>query len=346
MLTLQKKLNAERELHREAVRSSVAENSSFDQAYAVMNVLATIVASYGLLADSAAVVIGAMVIAMLLGPISGMGLALVDGNSRLLWKASTAIAGGVIVVFVTALVIGFFNKEIPASREMMERTAPNLFDLMIALGGGAAGAYAVISPRLSIAFVGVAIATALVPPLSTCGMFLARGQFALSGGAFLLTLANIVGIQFASSVVFYLNGFRNITKGKKLRSGVLVEDIVSVAVLLVLGGVLAANLHGLVAKELYETAVRKVLKADLVQYTGAYLSDVRFSHTDGSVIVRALVRGPAPFSAQQVAKMESTLPPPPGQLRSELRVRYVHTTVMTGKGPLFSPEDIAPGDAR
>jgi uncharacterized hydrophobic protein (TIGR00271 family) len=345
MLKLRQNVTAEGERHKEAVRSSVADNSSFDQAYVVMNVLATIVASYGLLADSAAVVIGAMVIAMLLGPISGMGLALVDGNSRLLRKASTAIVGGVLVVFVTALVIGFFNKEVPAARQMMERTSPNLFDLMIALGGGAAGAYAVISPRLSVAFVGVAIATALVPPLSTCGMFLARGEFALSGGAFLLTLANIVGIQCACSVVFYLNGFRDITKGKKLSRGVLVEDLVSVAVLLVLGGVLTTNLHGLVAKELYERAVRNALKADLVHYPGAYLADVRLSRTDGSVIVRALVRGPVPFSAQQIAEMESTLPAPRGQLRSELRVRYVHTTVMTGKGPLFSPEDIAPGYA-
>ena len=293
MLTLREKVNAERELHRAAVRSSVAENSSFDEAYVVMNVLATIVASYGLLADSTAVVIGAMVIAMLLEPISGVGLALVDGNSHLLRKASTTIVGGLLVVLVTAFAIGFFNKEVPASREMMERTSPNLFDLMIALGGGAAGAYAVISPRLSIAFVGVAIATALVPPLSTCGIFLARGEFALSGGAFLLTLANIVGIQFASSVVFYLNGFRYITKGDKVVRGVLVEDIVSVAVLLVLGGVLTATLHGLVAKELYERTVRNVLKADLVQYPGAYLANVRFSHTDKSIIVRALVRGPA-----------------------------------------------------
>ena len=94
MLTLREKVNAERELHRAAARSSVAENSSFDQPYAVMNILATIVTSYGLLADRAAVVIGGMVIAMLLGPISGVGLALVDGNSLLLRKASTALIDG------------------------------------------------------------------------------------------------------------------------------------------------------------------------------------------------------------------------------------------------------------
>ena len=294
-MTQREKMNAEGELHRKVVRSSVAENSVFDRAYAVMNILATIVASYGLLADSAAVVIGAMVIAMLLGPISGVALALVDGDNRLLREALTALIAGVLLVFVTAFLIGFFNKEIPASREMMDRTAPNLFDLMIALGGGAAGAYAVISPRLSVAFVGVAIATALVPPLSTCGMFLARGQFALSGGAFLLTLTNIVAIQFASSVVFYLNGFCHITKGKKQDRGVLVEDLVSVVLLLVLGAVLTANFHALVSKEIYETAIRKALKSAVVQHPGAYLADVRFSRTDGSVIVQALVRGPAPL---------------------------------------------------
>jgi uncharacterized hydrophobic protein (TIGR00271 family) len=338
-VTSQERLNAEKEPHGAAVRSRVDDDSSFDTAYVVMNVLATVVASYGLLADSAAVVIGAMVIAMLLGPISGMGLALADGNSRLLRKASATIVGGIVVVFITACVIGFFNKEVPATREMMTRTAPNLFDLMIAIAGGAAGAYAVISRRLSVAFVGVAIATALVPPLATCSLFLARGEFALSGGAFLLTLANIVGIQAASSVVFYLNGFREITKGEKLSRGVLAEGIVSAAALLVLGGVLTATLHGLVAKELYERAVRKVLKADLVRYPGAYLADVRFSRTDESIVVQALVRGPESLSARQVAEMEATLPPAPGQRRLELRVRYVHTTVMSGKGLLFSPED-------
>jgi uncharacterized membrane protein len=75
---------------------------------------------------------------------------------------------------------------------------------MVALGGGAAGAYAWISPRLSIALVGVAIATALVPPLATCSPFLARADFALAGGALLLAVSNIVAIQFASSVRRYL----------------------------------------------------------------------------------------------------------------------------------------------
>ena len=341
MSTLREQAQAERGRHKAAVRSSVAENASCDSAYVVMNVLATVVATYGLLSDSAAVVIGAMIIAMLLGPISGVGLALVDGDNRLLWKAASALLCGVLIVLGAALVIGFFNQEIPASREMMMRTEPNIFDLMIALGGGAAGAYAVISPRLSVVFVGVAIATALVPPLLTCSLFLVRGEFGLAAGAFLLALANIVAIQFASSVVFFVNGFHEIAKHAASRWEGWLENGVSVAGLLILGGVLLANLHGLVRSELYKNAVHKTLQADLVPYPGAYLADVRFTRSGESTIVRALVRGPTPFSAAQVADMERTLPPPPGQRRSELWIRYVHTMVMSGQGPVYVAEDTA-----
>jgi uncharacterized hydrophobic protein (TIGR00271 family) len=331
---------------RAAVRASVAENSSFDQAYVVMNVLATIVACYGLLADSPAVVIGAMIIAMLLGPISGLGLALVDGDSELLRKALRSIIGGVLVVLITAFVVGLFNREIPATHEMLTRTAPNLFDLMVALGGGAAGAYACISPRLSIAFVGVAIATALVPPLATCSLFVARGEAELAGEAFLLALTNIVAIQFAASAVFYLSGFRAVATGDKLSRGVLLKHAVSVAVLILLTVVLTLNLHKLVSTEQYQSAVRAALKADLAQYPGAYLAEVRYSNTDQQTIVRALVRAPAPFSAEQVGKMQSHLPPMPGRMPVELRVRYVPTTVMSAKGPLFSANDTASGGGK
>ena len=274
------------------MRSTVVENASFDTAYVVMNVLATIVATYGLLGDSTAVVIGAMVIAMLLGPISGIDLALVDGYKRLLAKVATALGGGILIVLGTAFLVGLFNQEIPASREMLERTAPNVFDLMIALGGGAAGAYAIISPRLNVAFVGVAIATALVPPLSVCTLFLARGEFELSAGALLLALTNIVAIQCASSVVFFAHGFHDITKRAKLTWEAVAEDGVSVAALVVLGLVMTANLHAMVDQVVYQNAVRRTLRADLSRHPEAYLADVRFRRTQGRTLVHAVVRGP------------------------------------------------------
>ena len=326
---------------RVAVRASVAENAAFDMAYGVMNVLATIVAAYGLLANSPAVIIGAMVIAMLLGPIAGIGLALVDGDQRLLRTAATALVGGVLLVLGTGWLVGRFHTDLPATREMLARTAPNLFDLMVALGGGAAGAYAAISPRLNVAFVGVAIATALVPPLTTCSLFLARGDFALAAGAFLLALTNIVAIQCAYSVVFFVYGFHGITARAARTWGAVVENGVSVVALGVLGLVMAANLHAMVGRELYENTVRQTLRADLTRHPEASLVDVRFRHTGERTLVYAVVRGPTPFSAAQVAEMERTLPPPPGQRGSVLWVRYVHTTEMSGQGPVSPAEDPA-----
>ena len=117
------------------MRADIAAASLFDWPFVVMNVLAAVVASYGLLLDSSAVVIGAMILAMLLGPISGVALALVDGDAHLLGRASLAVAGGVSVVLITAVIIGLVHKDVPVTHQMLERTSPNFFELMIALAG-------------------------------------------------------------------------------------------------------------------------------------------------------------------------------------------------------------------
>jgi len=136
----------------------------------------------------------------------------------------------VLIVLATAIVLGFVHKDVPTTHQMLERTSPNFFELMIALAGGAAGAYASISPRLSVAFVGVAIATALVPPLASCGLLLARGDFDLAEGAFLLAVMNIVAIQSSASFVMWASG---IAPGK-LRE-LIAPNLLSVAILLLLG---------------------------------------------------------------------------------------------------------------
>lgn len=182
------------------VRANIDLNSQFDAAYVIMNGLATVVACYGLFANSPAVVIGAMIIAMLLGPIAGVSLGLVDGNNALVGKALPTLIGGFSVVYGTAFMLGMIHHDIPLTDEIYGRTTPNLIDLLIALGGGAAGAFSMISPRLSVAFVGVAIATALVPPFSSSAICLARGEFELAFGAFLLAFTNIVAIQVAGSL--------------------------------------------------------------------------------------------------------------------------------------------------
>jgi uncharacterized hydrophobic protein (TIGR00271 family) len=217
--------------------------------------LAATIASYGLFANSPAVVIGAMIIAMLLGPITGISLALVDSDLKFLLKSLTTLFAGALVVITTGLVIGTIQDDLPLTEEILARTSPNLADLVIALAGGAAGAYATVSPRLSVAFVGVAIATALVPPLCAANILFTRGEISLGSGALLLTFTNIVAIQFASSVVFWLTGFRNISRTKGLSFFVFAKsNAVSIVILCVLVFVLTDSLHKILARKLFESS--------------------------------------------------------------------------------------------
>ena len=252
------------------LREAIRTGAKFDSAFVLMNILSAVIASYGLLENSPAVVIGAMIIAMLLGPIAGTALALVDGDTRSLAKTATSLAGGIAVVLGTGLLIGFIHSSIPITDEIAARTTPNLMDLMIALAGGAAGAYATVSSRLSVAFVGVAIATALVPPICSGSILLARGEFALSGGAYLLAFTNIVAIQVAFSVVLWLKGFRQVSAVAGLNAGMFLRrNLISVLILAVLAVVLTGNLRSVVTRQVFQGAVRHALREALAKSPGS-----------------------------------------------------------------------------
>lgn len=246
------------------VRQQIHTDALLTGSYLLMNTLATIIACYGLLANSTAVVIGAMLVAMLLGPITGIALGLVDGDNTLLRQSLLAELVGVIAVVSVAFVIGTIHRDIPISSEMMARTAPNIMDLIIALAGGAAGTYATVSPRKSAGLVGVAIATALVPPLSTGSTLLARGEVQLAFGAFLLFFANFVAIQFASSLVLWAMGFHKITLiVRQTTKDVLIRNVFSVLLLIGLTVFLGFNFKQTIARQRLETRVRQVVSINL-----------------------------------------------------------------------------------
>ena len=329
----------------DTVEQTIRNGSAFSLSYLLMNVLAATIACYGLFANSPAVVIGAMIVAMLLGPITGIGLALVESDAALLRKGLLTLLGGAAGVIVIAFILGTVHKAIPITGEIMARTAPNLLDLMIALAGGTAGAYAMVSPRLSVAFVGVAIATALVPPLASGGILLARGDTQLALGAFLLAFTNMVAIQFASSAVLWLTGFRKVTRGAGLGlRDFVVRNAVSIVILLALGVILAANLQHVVAQQVFESTSRGLLQRQVETSPGSYLAEVRFETTPGTTIVRAVTRGPAAPSAAQVAAMEATLPAPPDGTVLELRVRFVRTEIINRDGQMFEDAQFGMGD--
>jgi uncharacterized hydrophobic protein (TIGR00271 family) len=320
-----------------AVRAGIDLNSGFDAPFVTMNVLATVIACYGLFENSPAVVIGAMIIAMLLGPISGIALGLVDRNDRLLRKALTTLAGGVVLVYATAFVLGRVHSEFPLTEEIYGRTAPDLMDLMIAVGGGAAGAYAMISSRLMLSFVGVAISTALVPPLASSAICVARGEYRMGLGALLLAFANIIGIQVAGSIVMWLGGYRGLEPRSPASSGIK-RNALSVTVLCVLAVLLGLNLRRMIINEVYESSVRRILKDAAATHKGAYLEEVRFQHDLKSSLVVAVYRTPEPFTPQEVSVIEPKLPLRPGEHTIQLHIRSIPVTVTSKDGYIYSSQ--------
>jgi uncharacterized hydrophobic protein (TIGR00271 family) len=326
-------------------RHSIRDGAKLDFPYILMNTLSAVIASYGLLENSPAVVIGAMIIAMLLGPIAGTALSLVDGDNASLLGSAVSLLCGVAVVLVTGIVIGLIHRDIPVTDEILSRTTPNLMDLMIALAGGAAGGFATVSTRLSVAFVGVAIATALVPPICSGSILFARGEFRLGLGAYLLAFTNIVAIQVAFSVVLWCKGFRRVSDIAGLNLwGFLRRHLVSVALLGVLAFVLTENLQRAVAHEVFEGAVRHALRLAISRTPGSYLADVHLESGEKSTIIRAVVRGPRQPSVGDVAALAASLPPDPGGAKLELRVRFVQTVTVTPQGVLSWDAEPDPAD--
>jgi uncharacterized hydrophobic protein (TIGR00271 family) len=174
----------------------------------VMTALAAAIATLGLLMDSPAVIIGAMVIAPLMSAILAISLGIVQGDARLLWRATkTTLLGAGLAV----LIGGVISAAVPGedlTPEILSRTRPLLFDLSVALLAGIAGAYAQCRRDVLSGVAGVAIAVALVPPLAAVGIGLAMLSWSVATGALLLFLTNLSAIVITGGLVFLFFGFR------------------------------------------------------------------------------------------------------------------------------------------
>jgi uncharacterized hydrophobic protein (TIGR00271 family) len=212
--------------------------------YGVLLTLSAFVATFGLLQDSVASIIGAMVIAPLGGAILAMSGALVTGRTR--WQAISLTQILISAVWVTgiAFLISLILPNLLALNPSLEaRTQPNLLDLGIALAAGAAGAWVAARRTGSDALPGVAIAVALVPPLATAGICLELGRWDDAAGALLLFATNIAAILVIAALVFIASGAavrpENAAERRRMRNGLIVSlfALAIITVPLIWGGV-------------------------------------------------------------------------------------------------------------
>ena len=194
-------------ISREEIYEDVRGFAKLDSIYITMVVLSTIVAAGGLAKDSAALLIGAMVIAPLLGPNMALTLATTLGDSELGSRALKTTATGFVVAVTVTLLSGLFWRIDPTAAEVISRTRVDFGDVVIALVTGVAGALSVTTAAVST-LVGVMVAAALLPPLVVACALLATGEYALAGNAFLLLASNVICVNLAGVATFYLQGVR------------------------------------------------------------------------------------------------------------------------------------------
>lgn len=320
------KKNSETAIDYRQIRIDIESGALPTRHFYLMNGLSAVIAGFGLLANSPAVVIGAMLIAMLIGPISGIALAIIDARLALLKKSLLTLLSGGALIYAIGVLLGFLYPDQAASQEIIARTAPNTMDVFVALAGGVAGAYALISRNLSVAVVGVAVATALVPPLTASGILLATGHYQLALGALILTLTNILAIQFTNALVLWAAGFRRLDIDKSEDETVkdsrwqqnwlfIRRNIVTLILLIGLSVYLTLDFQQRIRQKSYEKAVIEVVQQQ-IQYQPSYVVSSDFGVVEkgqnnkasaDSYMIRVLLQGLIAPSHQDISQMEQNI---------------------------------------
>ena len=300
------------------IYQSVVDGSEPKLSFYILVILSTIIAAYGLIANSTAVVIGAMIVAPLMTPIVGIALSLVSGDSHLFKIAMIAEIGGVICSVGLGYLSGTITFGVDLSSEILARTQPLPYDILVALAAGLAGAYGLVNPRINPALAGVAIAVSLAPPLAVTGICLALVRYDLALGAFLLFFANFLAIQLASIFTFIVKGFVDYShyeetellfkKEKnrlKLARVFAKRFLPSIFLLILVTWHLSITLIKSVGERQFQRRLEDIVREEIQVRTGAKLSSLNYKkEKEGKINTIAVVLTPQEFTSIDVLKIQ------------------------------------------
>ena len=273
-----------------------------------MLLVSSLIASIGLIANSTAVIIGAMLVSPLMTPIFGIALSMLRGDTRLFWKAVSTEVLGVIIAVGVAFLLGMLPLAIEATPEMLARTKPNLLDLLVAVFAGFAGTFAIIDERVSPALPGVAIATAIVPPLSNTGLCLALGATSGAIGSFTLFVANFFAILLIGALTFTAAGMQ-IRTVKPKQKDLTRNFLFAIAGFVFVSVLLTQSLINMVSERRNTRIVSTVITDELAQLDlpPFTLQKIVHGQVDGNFQVIATVLTSEILSPEHVSALQEAL---------------------------------------
>jgi uncharacterized hydrophobic protein (TIGR00271 family) len=262
--------------------------------------LSTVIAALGLIANSTAVVIGAMVVAPLMSPLMSLAGALTMTRPSLAAENALVVTAGSGLAVATSVVVSWLVPGHEATSELLARTQPRLTDLGIALAAGAAGAYVTVRPQALGALPGVAIAVALVPPLATVGVMLETGDRGAAGQASILFLTNLAAIVLSASIVFLIAGLTasasEIRRRRRLQVGLALAVAATLAVMIPLARNSVVRHEELTV----EADIRSALEA-VARSGGNVVEQVTIRSQDEAVVAAVEIVGASPPDAAALA---------------------------------------------
>ncbi len=237
----------------------VDDDAGWSPRFAFMTVMSAGIAVLGLLLSSPAVIIGAMLISPLMGPIIGLGFALAIFEWREVRRSLVALGIGSVFAVLFCATVVLLSPLQAVTPEILARTRPNLFDLLVAVFSALAGTYATIRGR-GETIVGVAIATALMPPLAVVGFGLATASLPVLGGAFALFVTNLIAIALCAAIMARFYGFGSELSPKQTRA----QAGLILAVFVLMSVPLALALRTIA----WEAVVSRQVRSEIAGYFG------------------------------------------------------------------------------
>jgi uncharacterized hydrophobic protein (TIGR00271 family) len=281
----------------------IEEGARPSRRYFTLTVIASFIAAFGLITNSVATIVGAMIIEPSMGPIVGLALGLVRFNQKLKVTSLLSIVFGIVLVIMVGYLSGIAPVDMGITNELKVRSVPTLLDMLTAVASGLAAGYAYVNPKVNPALAGVAVAVSLAPPLAASGIFLAHAMPKEATGAFLIFFANLICIQLACVAVFlfYKVGTSRKTKNKTMY---FVQFLPYILMTVSVGVYLVYTLKDLVTISNEQRIVRQYLLKSGFEDTDFKLF-VDHERSECNVRVEAVIK--TGMSTERVQKMRTEI---------------------------------------
>lgn len=290
----------------QSMHEGLITESSLERIYVILIVGSCMIATFGLLANSAAVIIGAMIVAPLMLPIRGMAFGALEGNLRLFRTGLIAIIAGTLIAVAISWLIGVLVGLPEFGSEILSRSRPTLLDLGVAIAAGGISGFAKVEPKISSTLAGTAISVALMPPVCVIGLGLSQANWSLSLGATLLYLTNLLGITLSCMLIFLATGYTPLYRAKKALSW-------TVALTVILLVPLGISFFQLTRQAQLEASLKRALLNRTITFQRLVLINSDVDWLSDPPVVRLSVRSREPVTPRQVMLLEEFLAKEMGQ---------------------------------